>query len=253
MVSGTAAQPATAGGGWLAGYRRRLVVTDVAIIVVVVLVSQLARFSGDSRLAVTWSDGLSYWTISALLAACWVLALALHSAWDAKSLGAGPTEFRRVATATCAVISCTAIVSFLTRLSLARGYLAIAFPLGLVGLLAGRWVWRLLLAEHRRAGTHLNSVLVVGGRVSAPALAGRLRSRPAAGYRVAGLCVPVRPPSRSTPFRWWAALTTSWELSRLRVRTPSRWRHRKSSAPTASAGWPGSWRGAAPSSSSPRR
>lgn len=193
-------------GGWTAGYRRRLIVTDVGIIVSVVLVSQTIRFSGSNRLAVTWSDDLSYWTISALLAGGWVVALALHSAWDPKSLGAGPTEFRRVATATCAVISCTAIVSFLTRLSLARGYLAIAFPLGLVGLLAGRWVWRLLLAEHRRAGSHLNSVLVVGGRVSAPALADRLRSQPEAGYRVAGLCVPggvvtsVSPPAMINAF-----------------------------------------------------
>lgn len=187
----TAPGPATsAGGGWTAGYRRRLVVTDVVIIVAVVLVSQMLRFSGANPLAVTWSDDLSYWTISALLAGGWIVSLALHSAWDPKSLGVGPTEFRRVATATCAVISCTAIVSFLTRLSLARGYLAIAFPLGLVGLLAGRWVWRMLLAEHRRAGSHLNSVLVIGGAISAPALAERLRARPEAGYRVAGLCVP---------------------------------------------------------------
>lgn len=206
MSAGTAAgaviapaRTGSSGGGWTAGYRRGLVVTDVVIIVAVVLVSQTLRFNGNNRLAVTWTDDLSYWLISALLAGGWVVALALHSAWDPKSLGAGPTEFRRVTTATCAVISCTAIVSFLTRLSLARGYLAIALPLGLVGLLAGRWVWRMLLAEHRRAGSHLNSVLVIGGRVSAPALADRLRSRPEAGYRVAGLCVPGGVAGSTTP------------------------------------------------------
>lgn len=176
--------------GWLVGYRRSVLLTDVVIIVAVVLISQTLRFGGMDDDSQTSSQSMRYWMISALLALGWLVALALHSAWDAKSLGAGPTEFRRVAVATCAVISCTAIISFLGRLSLARGYLAIAFPLGLLGLLAGRGVWRLLLAEHRRAGSHLSSVLVIGGRVSAAALADRLRSRPEAGYRVAGLCVP---------------------------------------------------------------
>ncbi len=177
-------------GGWVAGYRRRLMVTDAVIVVGVVGLSQIIRFSTANHVAVSWSGGLGYWTVSTVLAVAWLLTLALHGAWDAKTLGAGPAEFRRVTVATCAVISCTAIFSYVTHLSIARGYVAIAFPLGLFGLMGGRWVWRMLLAEHRRAGTHLNSVLVIGGGVSAPGLANRLRSTPEAGYRVAGLCLP---------------------------------------------------------------
>ncbi len=176
--------------GWALKYRRRLMVTDLVIIVGVVLVSQIIRFSDATHISLRWAGGFGFSVVSAALAAAWALTLALHGAWDAKSLGAGPAEFRRVTVATCAVISATAIFSFLARLQIARGYLAIAFPLGLFGLLAGRWVWRLLLAEHRRAGNYLNSVLVLGGGVSAPALANRLRRNIEAGYRVTGLCMP---------------------------------------------------------------
>jgi exopolysaccharide biosynthesis polyprenyl glycosylphosphotransferase len=50
-----------------------------------------------------------------------------------------------------------------------------------------------LLEEYRLAGSHMSAVLVVGGTNSAVALAVRLRSAPAAGFRVAGLCLPGGP------------------------------------------------------------
>ncbi len=188
-------------GGWSARYRRCLVITDVVIIFGVVMISQILRFQYPTQAKVGGTGGWGYSAISLTLAGCWIVALALHGAWDAKSLGAGPTEFRRVTVASCAVISCTAIFSFLTRTEIARGYLAFAFPLGVFGLLGGRWVWRRLLIEHRRAGNYLNSVLVIGGGVSALALANRLHHHFEAGYRVAGLCIPggARPSAASPP------------------------------------------------------
>jgi exopolysaccharide biosynthesis polyprenyl glycosylphosphotransferase len=42
-------------------------------------------------------------------------------------------------------------------------------------------------------GSHLETVVVIGGRNSAVALAARLQARSRAGYRVAGLCIPTIP------------------------------------------------------------
>jgi exopolysaccharide biosynthesis polyprenyl glycosylphosphotransferase len=47
--------------------------------------------------------------------------------------------------------------------------------------------------EYRLAGSHLSSVLVVGGTTSAVALAAKLRGAPDAGFRVVGLCLPGGP------------------------------------------------------------
>ena len=66
----------------------------------------------------------------------------------------------------------------------------IALPLGLFGLLGGRWVWRRLLAEYRRTGSHL-SVRARRRRYRQLGRLGKPAARRAgAGYRVAGLCLP---------------------------------------------------------------
>ena len=46
------------------------------------------------------------------------------------------------------------IVALLARLEIARGYLALAFPLGTIGLLIGRKLWRRRVRARRRAGQY---------------------------------------------------------------------------------------------------
>lgn len=175
---------------WLIGYGRRIAVTDVVVIAVVVFASQTLRFNESARLVLDGFGSVSYWLVSTILSASWVAALAVNGAWDRKILGSGPSEYARVMRSSFYLFGFVAIVSYLASLEIARSYLAIALPLGLFGLIGGRWVWRRLLEEYRLAGSHLSSVLVVGGTHSAAALAARLRSAPSAGYRVAGLCLP---------------------------------------------------------------
>ena len=84
-----------------------------------------------------------------------------------------------------------AIVAYLARAEIARSYLLIALPFGLFGLVGGRWVWRRLLAEYRRAGgpseTRCSSS---GGPAGWWTWRNRLRDAPDAGFRVIGLCLP---------------------------------------------------------------
>ena len=156
--------------------------------------SSPARHSGSTRNpGWCWraSGSLNYWFVSTLLSAAWLSALAINGAWDRKVLGAGPNEYGRIMRASLYLFGFVAIVSYFAQAEIARSYLAFALPLGLVGLLGGRWVWRQLLNEFRRGGSHLRSVLIVGGVRSAFDLAGRLLSAPEAGFRVAGLCLPA--------------------------------------------------------------
>ena len=175
---------------WTNGYRARLVFTDTAVIVAVVCASQALRFNGSARVVLDGFGSISYWVVSAVLSVLWWSAIGINGAWDLTILGVGASEYGRILRASLYLFGFVAIASYLTQAEIARSYLAIALPLGLFGLLGGRWVWRQLLREYRRMGSHLSSVLVVGGSTSSASLANRLRSEPSAGFRVAGLCLP---------------------------------------------------------------
>ena len=83
-----------------------------------------------------------------------------------------------------------ALVSSVFRLEIARGYLALALPLGLVALTVNRMLARRYVATQRRKGRFANSVLAVGHLSSARALVKSLARQPEDGYRVVGVCVP---------------------------------------------------------------
>lgn len=192
-----AGRPAPRGGAasrhvdWQKGFRNGVIATDVAIVVAVVFTSQALRLSTGARVVLGDVGSVSYWLVSSLLSALWLAALGIFGAWDRKILGAGASEYGRVMRASFYLFGLVAIISYLAAAETSRSYLGIALPLGLFGLLSGRWVWRRLLEEYRRAGTHLNTVVVVGGSRSAVALATRLRSAQNVGFRVAGVCVPA--------------------------------------------------------------
>ena len=132
----------------------------------------------------------SYTAVSGVLILAWFSALILFRSREPRVVGTGVEEFRRVARASTALFGTVAIVSFLFKLEVARGYLAVALPLGLVSLLLTRRLWRRWLAKQRSEGRLMSTVLVVGSHNAAAAMAQEFERVPAAGYRVAGVCVP---------------------------------------------------------------
>jgi exopolysaccharide biosynthesis polyprenyl glycosylphosphotransferase len=93
-------------------------------------------------------------------------------------------------TATLWVFGVIAVISTLFKLEIARGYLAIAFPLGLLALTANRQLARRYVVARRRRGRFMTDVLVVGEPRSVKALAQSLMRHPADGYNVVGVCTP---------------------------------------------------------------
>ena len=184
---------ARGGPYWLNSYRRQLIITDLVIIAGVVFSSQALRVNPNSRVTIDAVGSVNYWWVSAALSVMWVAALGINGAWDRKSIGTGPGEYGRILQASFYLFGILGIVAYLANAEIARSYLAIALPLGVFGVCGGHWVWRHLLEEYRCQGSHLRSVLVVGGTNSAAALAANLRNAPGAGFRVTGLCVPGGP------------------------------------------------------------
>jgi len=175
---------------WTEAYIRRLQGTDVLAIVVALTAAQVLRF-GDTPAVLQSGDNIvSYTAVSVIIGLGWVAVLTLFHSRDARVVGTGPEEYRRVAHASLALFGTVAIVAFLARQDLARGYVAVALPVGLVTLLFGRWLWRQWLVRRRRGGHFASTVLVVGSHRSAVAMAKTFERETSAGYRVVGVCVP---------------------------------------------------------------
>ncbi len=195
-----AAVPSPWNSHWLVILARRLFLLDTFVVFVSLSVAVLARFGERARTSSVEGFGLqlpfnvSYPLMAAVLGAGWLAMLFLSRVYDRKVLGVGADEYKRLANASLRFWGIAAIVCFLAKIELARTVLAIAFPLGTVLLLVGRWVARKALhraRQHNSAWSH--RVLVVGGADEVNDLVMQLRRSPYAGLEVVGACVPGGP------------------------------------------------------------
>lgn len=178
---------------WRQRFARRLWISDLLVLVWVVYGTQIAWFGwGNVSVAVRADSRISevsYWIFSLILVVLWMWALSLVDSRDYRVIGAGTTEYVRVIRASFTLFGGIAIVAFLTRVDVARGFLIISLPLGVVTLVLVRWMWRQWLIAQRRMGRYSARVLLVGSEHSVRPLARDLQRNPSAGYRIVGACV----------------------------------------------------------------
>ena len=181
--------------GWATRYARRLWFSDLAVLMTVVYGTQLIWFgSGSAEVAIRADSRLndvSYWLFSAILMTLWMVGLTMADSRSPRVVGTGSTEYVRVANASFVVFSIVIIASFLLQLDVARGYLLIALPAGVLLLLAERYLWRRWLLGQRLRGEFAARVLLVGSDSSVAQIAHELQRSPRAGYHVVGACVPT--------------------------------------------------------------
>lgn len=187
------------GARWARRYARRLELTDLLVVVWAVLGAYLVRVGWEEGAGLKLQPlglvpgGREYLVISVGLSVAWLIALALHRSRDHRVVGLGPEEYKRVMTASFQLFGVVAIASYVLKLPLARGYVAVAFPIGVVGLLLSRWMWRQWLHATRRGGDWSARVVVVGGADHVRSLVNELDRATYAGYHVVGVCVPPGP------------------------------------------------------------
>lgn len=187
-----ARQPASL--DWRRAYMRRLFVSDLFVLLIVVFGTQLVWFGAGNVAVAVRADhrlsDISYWYFSAGLVAAWMWVLALIDSRSTRVIGTGMTEYRLVADASIRLFGIIAIIAFLLKVDVARGFLLISLPVGVVALVAERWFWRQWLNRRRLRGEFSARVLLVGSEQSVTQIARELERTPAAGYRVVGACVP---------------------------------------------------------------
>jgi len=176
---------------WQRRYVAGLWLADALIVGVAVGIAQLVRFGTETReVTATAVSGLSYTAASVALVLSWLSMLTIHRTRSARVIGNGAEEYRRIVVATVQLFGIVAIISLLFQLEIARGYLAIAFPVGLLSLLTARWLFRKVVARQRSSGKCSTSVLVVGSRQSVLTMTRNFGRDAGSGYRVVGVCLP---------------------------------------------------------------
>lgn len=194
--SGRAPVTATApfAAPWRRIYARRLWISDLLVLIWVVYGTQIAWFGlGAAEIAIRTgrvAGEISYWSFSTALILVWMLALSLADTRDYRVIGAGAAEYARITRSSVTLFGVIAIIAFLTQVEVARGFLLISLPLGILVLLFERWLWRQWLIAQRRSGAFSARVLLVGSRRSVEDIAAELIRTPSAGYHVVGACVP---------------------------------------------------------------
>ncbi|SFR72363.1 Undecaprenyl-phosphate galactose phosphotransferase, WbaP/exopolysaccharide biosynthesis polyprenyl glycosylphosphotransferase [Agromyces sp. CF514] len=186
------------------GWRHRLVfalsVTDAALVIGALLVAQLLRFQTTGLKASTPQSDLAYLTLTAAIAVGWLVALSATRSRMLRNIGTGMVEYQRVVNATFLTFGTLAAIAFLFQIDIARGYLAVAFPLGLVLLLLGRMAWRGVLHRMRRVGRCTTGAIIVGRPDDVMRVTEELRRQYRVGYRAIGAAYagPARSAKRSS-------------------------------------------------------
>ncbi len=193
IVGGASARPARA-FDWRSRYATLLLMTDFAVIAAVVFGTQALSVGWWGQVAhegIVPYGSASYLALSVLIIGLWMLALALNDTRSDRVIGVGTLEYKRIFDTSIRLFGVVAIAAFLLRLEIARGYLLLALPLGLLALFAERWLWRRWLGRRRARGEYSAGVLLVGSDRTVAHIAKELRRSVGAGYRVVGACTPT--------------------------------------------------------------
>ncbi len=163
-------------------YRDLAIATDAGAAVVAGLVAVAVRFGPR------WP--LAYVLVTAALPLAWITLVALQRGYEARFLGNGPEEYRRLTIAAMALFILIAVTSFVLRQDVSRTYVLAGVPLLLLLALIGRHLLRTWIYRLRVAGEGLQRVLVVGRADSAASVIDTLRQEPQHGLLAVAACVP---------------------------------------------------------------
>lgn len=179
---------------WQHRYSHHLRISDTVIVCASVMLAQYVRF-GEIANTSGYSDVVMT-LFSILFAALWLSSLAVFQTRSPRIIGAGIDEYRRIGSASFWTFGIIAMVTLLAKVDLARGYLAIALPVGTMGLLGSRNLWRKHIRQMRANGRCQTTVLAIGDRQAVSHLAHELTRDPLDGYVVVGACIPGYGPPR---------------------------------------------------------
>ena len=177
------------GTSWHRGIPRLLTLVDAVLILVSMVFAELVRF-GRLGEHIPGTVLLNYTLLSVILAVGWGVTLAFVGSRDIRVFGVGADEYKRVIKGTLYFFGLVAIISYAIALETARGYVAVALPVGLLAVLCGRFVVRTWVARSRARGRFRRRMLLVGGPGAVAHVHDALVSEAGAGYEPVAAIMP---------------------------------------------------------------
>jgi exopolysaccharide biosynthesis polyprenyl glycosylphosphotransferase len=181
---------------WRTRYSSRLRLLDAGVVIWAVAGAFLIRF-GFPGIDTKEVRDVDYVVLSLGLVVGWWTMLGLWGSRDARVLGSGSDEYKRVISSSAWLFGFVAIISYALKIDTARGFVGLAFPAGAAGLLIARWLVRQHLTLERKYGESGSRVLIIGGPFSAAHLVRSLNSAPAAGYLPVAVLLPGAPAGKN--------------------------------------------------------
>ncbi|WP_427115751.1 sugar transferase [Pseudarthrobacter scleromae] len=166
---------------WRIRTSRLLAAVDAFVVTWAVLGAYIMRFGLEPNFGSLGSEA-AYGVFSVGMIAAWWLMLGAWNSRQSRILGAGPDEYKRVAAASLWLFGLVAIISYVLRVDTARGFVGVALPVGLLGLILARWLLRQHLNVHRARGDSMSRLLLLGGPSAVSHLASSLERSKEAGY-----------------------------------------------------------------------
>ena len=134
----------------------------------------------------------SYLAFTIALPVFWCGSVALSGGYEARFIGVGSDEFRRVMSAAVSLAACVGVVSYALNADFARHYVMIALPSVAIFDLAARYGLRKRLHSMRRRGACMQQVVAVGHAQAVADLVALLSRDKFNGLCVVGACLAGR-------------------------------------------------------------
>ncbi|MFD2078603.1 Undecaprenyl-phosphate galactose phosphotransferase, WbaP/exopolysaccharide biosynthesis polyprenyl glycosylphosphotransferase [Actinopolymorpha cephalotaxi] len=184
---------ATARG--MAWFATVVMVLDTVLILVAGLLAAVSRFGEPTTyIAGGWRgsnlSGVPYSAVVVMVAVVWIAVLAVRGGYSGRTFGSGADEYKLVLSASVLTAGLIAILCYLAKIELSRGFLGFAFPIGAVLLVAGRFSARKVLHRMRAGDRLVHRVLLVGMPAGVAELLEVMRREPKMGFSVVGACLP---------------------------------------------------------------
>jgi exopolysaccharide biosynthesis polyprenyl glycosylphosphotransferase len=171
---------------WTRTYLRCVGLIDALCALLAGLLAVEVRFVGQGYLPV------SYVAFTVALPALWAGSVALAGGYEARFIGVGPDEFRRVMSAAVTLTGSVAVASYALKADLARGYVIIALPCLAIFDLGTRYALRKRLHRRRSYGACMQRVVAVGHPQAVADLVAVLRRDKFNGLQVVAACLAGR-------------------------------------------------------------
>jgi exopolysaccharide biosynthesis polyprenyl glycosylphosphotransferase len=168
---------------WTKSYLRRAAFADCACALAAGALATEIRFGNQGY------PPLAYLGLTCALPVLWWVSVLVAGGYDARFIGLGSDEFRRVLNAAVSLTAGLALVSYTAKLDLARGYMVIALPLTAVLDLAARYRIRKRLHKLRQHGSCTRRVVAVGHAAAVADLVTTLRRDSYHGLSVVATCL----------------------------------------------------------------